>query len=273
MNFKEYAIPAFKEVFDLVDDVCSELKISLYLIGAQARDIHFLEKGIKPSRGTRDIDFAIMLPETETYEKVKDELVNRGFRRVSEPYRMIHDQTNTVIDLLPFGEIEEEGTVRFTNRRTELSMIGMSEVLAVPEKIKIDNKIIKVAPLAGMIILKLIAYNEKPDRIKDLDDIRDILLHYFDLNNDRFYEENLDLVVELSDVNFQQEAAARMAGRDMRVILDRNPELKEMISQLILSELNQTGGSITSYFLSKEYFQDAQTLRTIFQLLYKGFQE
>jgi predicted nucleotidyltransferase len=273
MNFKEYAIPAFKEVFNLVDRVCSDLNIDLYLIGAQARDIHFLEKGIKPSRGTRDIDFAIMLPSIVIYEKVKDELVKQGFRKVNEPYRLIHDSSNTVIDLLPFGEIEEQGTVRFTNRKTELTMIGMSEVLSCPERVMIDSTVVKVAPLSGMIILKLIAYSEKPDRIKDLDDIKDILLHYFDLNNDRFYEEHIDLVDELSDKDFQQEAAARLAGRDMRVILDRNLKLKEIIIQIIEKEINEMGGSMTRYFLSKEYFGDAGKLKTLFLKIYKGLTE
>ena len=273
MNFKEYAIPAFQEVFDLLDQVCSRLDVELYLIGAQARDIHFLEKGIKPSRGTRDIDFAIMLPNIESYEKVMDELVRIGFRKVKEPYRLIHDTSNTVVDILPFGEIEEQGTVKFTDRQIEVSMVGMSEVLSLPEKITFGNTIVKVAPLSGMVILKLISYNERKERTKDLEDIKDIMLNYFDLNNDRFYEQHLDLLDELSTANFVQEAAARLVGRDMRTILDRNLELKNSIIRIIETEINETGGSITRYFLSKGYFNDAETLKSLFSKLHKGLIE
>jgi predicted nucleotidyltransferase len=273
MNFKEYAIPAFQEVFDLIDQVCSRLDVGLYLIGAQARDIHFLEKGIKPSRGTRDIDFAIMLPNIERYENVMEELVRVGFRKVKEPYRLIHDTSNTVVDILPFGEIEEQGTVKFTDRQIEVSMVGMSEVLSQPEKIAFGKTIVKVAPLSGMVILKLISYNERKERTKDLEDIKDILVNYFDLNNDRFYDQHLDLLDELSTANFVQEAAARLVGRDMRTILDRNLELKNSIIRIIETEINETGGSITRYFLSKGYFNDAETLKSLFSKLHKGLIE
>ncbi len=58
----------------------------------------------------------------DVYEHLKERIIDRGFRKVNEPYRLIFDKTDTVIDLLPFGEIEEEGTVIFTDRKTELSV-------------------------------------------------------------------------------------------------------------------------------------------------------
>jgi len=100
MSFKEIT-PWFKEVFSLVDATCKEMNIPLYLIGAQARNFHLAEQGIKPGRGTMDIDFAIMLPDMDIYDKMLDPLIKKGFRKVTEPYRIIHDKTNTVVDLLP----------------------------------------------------------------------------------------------------------------------------------------------------------------------------
>ncbi|MCA1760960.1 MAG: hypothetical protein LC658_14430, partial [Bacteroidales bacterium] len=52
------------------------------------------------------------------YEELLHALLKKGFREVTEPYRIIYDATNTVVDLLPFGEVEEKGTVRFTDRKT-----------------------------------------------------------------------------------------------------------------------------------------------------------
>lgn len=69
MSFKELT-PWFKEVFNLVDESCRELNAPLYLIGAQARHFHLAEKGIKPSRETMDIDYALMLPDMDIYEQL-----------------------------------------------------------------------------------------------------------------------------------------------------------------------------------------------------------
>ncbi|MDO8951264.1 MAG: hypothetical protein Q7U86_01505, partial [Draconibacterium sp.] len=74
MSFKEIT-PWFKEVFTLIDATCKELGISLYLIGAQARHFHLAEQGIKPGRGTMDIDFAIMLPDIDVYDTMLNSLV------------------------------------------------------------------------------------------------------------------------------------------------------------------------------------------------------
>jgi len=138
MSFKEIT-PWFKEVFSLVDDACKALNVPLYLIGAQARHFHLAQQGIKPGRGTMDIDFAIMLPDMLIYEKLKNDLLTVGFRKVTEPYRMIHDKTNTVIDLLPFGEIEEKGTVKFTDRKTEVSVVGINEIVLRSEARQLDE--------------------------------------------------------------------------------------------------------------------------------------
>ncbi len=61
-----------KEVFYLVDFTCNEMGIQLYLIGAQTRYFHLEEQGIKPGRGTMDIDFAIMLPDINAYNQLLD---------------------------------------------------------------------------------------------------------------------------------------------------------------------------------------------------------
>lgn len=211
-TYKELSLPYFKEVFLIIDNVCNSLGIGYYLIGAQARNFHLLENGITPSRGTQDIDFAVMLPEMEVYEKMKNSLIGNDFRKVSEPYRLIHDKTNTVIDLLPFGEIEEEGTVTFTERETELSVIGMKEVNEHTVKAEIEELTIKVSPLEGIVILKLISFSEKPERKKDLDDISEILRNYFDIHSERILS-NFVEYEELETGNFQQLAGARLMGK------------------------------------------------------------
>lgn len=261
MSFKEIT-PWFKEVFSLVDATCKEMNIPLYLIGAQARHFHLAEQGIKPGRGTMDIDFAIMLPDLDIYDKMLDALIKKGFRKVTEPYRIIHDSTNTVVDLLPFGEIEEKGTVTFTDRKTEISVLGLKEVLQNPTLKNLDYEtIVQVTPLEGIIILKLISFDEKPERTKDLDDIHDVLINYFELNSDRFYEILPDIMDEFSEAHFQLEAGTWLAGYDIGKVLNKHTSLKEYILSVLNKEVTQEAGKISRYYYNKAYFEDIETIK------------
>lgn len=273
MSFKEIT-PWFKPVFQLIDETCREMNIPLYLIGAQARQFHLAEKGIKPGRGTMDIDFAIMLPDIEIYDQLIDELLKKGFSEAKEAHRIIHDKTNTVVDILPFGELEEKGTVRFTDRKTELSVIGMKEALDQPDVKKFDEEtIVQVTPLEGLVILKLISYYEKPERTRDLDDIYEILENYFEINQNRFYEENIDMLEEFSDEDFQIEARVWLAGKDIGKILSKNKQLQELILQILQREIDLATGGISSYFYGKGYFDDVDTIKKRVRLIIKGIQQ
>lgn len=273
MSFKSLT-PWFKDVFTHVDTACKELGIPLYLIGAQARHFHWAEEGIKPGRGTMDIDFAIMLPDMLVYDTLIDKLIESGFRKVTEPYRIIYDKTNTVVDLLPFGQVEEKGTVTFTDRKTELSVIGLKEVLEAPNVKSLDEETeVQVTPLAGLIILKLISYYEKPERTRDLDDIHEILINYFDVNQNRFYEEHTDMLEEFLGDNFIVEAGSWLAGYDIGKVLNKNQHLKELILRILQRELDLATGSISSYLYGKDYFDDVDSIKRIVSLIIKGIQQ
>lgn len=91
---KELAIPHFKEVFDLTDEIMIHHKIPYYLIGVSAIALELLKKGIKPSRGTKDIDFAIMISSITEYENLGRSLVKVGFNNVKAPWTFYHDKFN-----------------------------------------------------------------------------------------------------------------------------------------------------------------------------------
>ncbi len=116
-TYKELAIPYFKEVFDCIDKVMLKLNVPYYLIGASAIALELLKKGIKPSRGTKDIDFAIMISSTEEFDMIVKELSQYGFNEVKDSsWRLYNPNFNIVIDLLPFGKIEEDFTQNFNER-------------------------------------------------------------------------------------------------------------------------------------------------------------
>lgn len=63
-----------------------ELKIPYYLIGVSAIALQLLKEGIKPSRGTKDIDFAVMVSSLKEYDTIRDALSIRGFKAVVAPW-------------------------------------------------------------------------------------------------------------------------------------------------------------------------------------------
>lgn len=105
-SYRKLGFPYFKEVFDLLDETLKSKEIPYYLLGATAISLELLKDGIKPSRGTKDIDFAIMISSKEEYLKFTEVLEGKGFVKVAAPWTFRHPQFDVVVDVLPFGEIE-----------------------------------------------------------------------------------------------------------------------------------------------------------------------
>lgn len=233
-TYKDYSFADHGEVYTILENVFSEFGIQYYLIGANARDVHLYKKGIRPNRGTADIDFAIMVPDFEVYDAIFNKLCELGFRKVNEPYRLIFDKTDTVLDLMPYGEIEENYTVNFDERELSLSVLGFKEVGAHIEYVAIPEigLNIPVTPIEGIFILKLISWNDKPHRRqKDLEDISVLLKNAWDLYETESYESHLEI---FEDDNFEmQTAAAYIIGKKMQPILNSNEELKNIIVSVI----------------------------------------
>jgi predicted nucleotidyltransferase len=63
--------------------------IPYYLIGVNAIALELLKDGIKPSRETKDIDFAIMISNIKQFEDIAKALGESGFNKVSDPWTFI----------------------------------------------------------------------------------------------------------------------------------------------------------------------------------------
>ncbi len=242
-TYKELAIPYFKEVFDCIDDVLVKLNIPYYLIGASAVALELLKGGIKPSRGTKDIDFAIMISSIKEFETVVKELLKHGFNKVEAPWTLYHDKFNIAIDLLPFGEIEEKFTIQFNERYTDLHVLGFSEVLQETETVHIEEKSLQIPSLPGMIILKLIAWSDRPeDRNNDLYDILKIIEHYFGYNFDEIVEHHNDTFPEKDDLD-QLKIAARVLGRKASQFLNVSKAVKKRILNTVNDNVDDAKNS------------------------------
>ncbi|WP_273212233.1 hypothetical protein [Runella zeae] len=234
-TYKELAIPHFKEIFDIIDEVLTQLTIPYYLVGVSAIALELLKNGIKPTRGTKDIDFAIMISSLTQFEHVVEMLENRGFTKVKAPWTLYHWEYKTAIDLLPFGEVEENDTVNFNQRYADLHVLGFKEVLEAATTVAIEEKLAYIPPLCGMIILKLIAWSDRPeDRDNDLPDILLIIKHYYELEMEwvDIMDNHYDLIPETGDLDTLL-ISSRVLGRKSAHILRKSETLFNRIIQLL----------------------------------------
>ena len=251
-TYKELAIPYFKEVFDCIDEVMLKLNVPYYLIGANAIALELLKDGIKPSRGTKDIDFAIMISSRKEFEEITIELEKFGFNKVEAPWTLYNDNFNIVVDLLPFGEIEEKFTENFNERSIDLHVLGFSEVLNESTSVQIEEKSIQIPSLPGMIILKLIAWSDRPEeRDSDLFDILRIIEHYFELNFDEIVEHHNDTFPEEDDID-QLKIAARVLGRKSSHFLN----ISEAINDRILKTINDNVVEAKKSAIAKQWIRN-----------------
>lgn len=249
-TYKELSIPYFKEVFDCIDEVMIKLNIPYYLIGASAIALELLKKGIKPSRGTKDIDFAIMISSIQEFEKIAKELTKYSFNKAKDSsWRFCSSSYNIVIDLLPFGEIEEEFTVNFNERYTDLHVLGFREVLQEPETVQIEEKSVQIPSIEGMVILKLIAWSDRPEvRNSDLYDILKIIEHYFEIKYDEIIECHNDTFPEEGEFN-QLKIAARVLGRNASKFLN----VSEAINERILKTIDENVADVKNSEIAKQW--------------------
>lgn len=150
----------------------------------------------------------------------------------------------------------------------------MKEVLEEPDVKKFDEETeVQVTPLAGLVILKLISNYEKPERTRDIEDIFEILINYFDVHQERFYEKHAERADEFSDESFMLDAGAWLAGYDIGKILNKNRQLKKLIMKILQREINTATGNISRYLYCKGYFNNIDTVKLIMELILNGINQ
>ena len=267
-SYKKLAIPYFKEVFEIIDEIMRKHEIPYYLIGVNAIALELLKEGIKPSRGTKDIDFAVMISSGEDYKRITKDLEEKNFTKVKAPWTFYNKAFNAVIDVLPFGEIEQEFTQNFDKRQIDLHVVGLKEVLEDSREVYIDEKLVQIPPLPGMIILKLVAWSDRPeDRGQDPGDILKIIKHYFDYNFDEILEVHNDVFPEGElDETGKLKIAACVLGRNARKYLNASESLERRVLE-ILEE--HTLSATSSDFLKKWANQEDWDLDLAQEILFE----
>ena len=221
----------FKDLLLSLERGFSKFGIDHYLVGATARDVWM--KGVHevpPKRATSDLDFAIMITDMVTFDDLKDYFIKvEGFIPYKSNAFVLIWKDKTQVDLIPFGELEKEGIVTVEgNGFTSMNVEGFKEVFEqASEEIQTEDQRFKVCTLAGIVILKLIAWNDRPEmREDDIGDIAEIIKNYFHFNSDAIFEYHNDLFTDDNDLD---EIASQYLGREIGTIISRNLKLTERI--------------------------------------------
>jgi predicted nucleotidyltransferase len=250
--------------------------IDFYLVGAVARNVWMSGiNGIAPRKATTDIDFAVLINDKGVYEQLKEYLINEeGFQPYKEnAFVLIKD--NNEVDLLPFGAIEDEDcrvTVEGTGYTT-VDVPGFKEVYEadLPELELEDGHKFKFSTLPGIVLLKLLAWDDRPEaRRDDIKDISDILNHFFKMHDQEIWNSHSDLFNDEGDLTH---IAARVMGRELNKIARGNETLFTRIEGILKVNIDDAANSRMAVIMI-EYFNNtlAENVELLKQLK-QGFTE
>lgn len=252
--------PHISEMLTALEKGLNKYNMDFYLVGAVARDVWMTAiNDIPPSRVTGDIDFAVFINDKNTYADLREYLINvEGFIPYKGNGFVLKWKNIIQIDLMPFGEIEAKPstiTVEGTGL-TSLNMLGFKEIYdtGLPEAELEEKHRFKFCTLPGIVLLKLLAFQERPEiRRDDIKDISKILKHFFDMYADEIYEKHNDLFGD-TDINLNW-IAARVLGRDMGKIAQLNEDLFIIIKKILKKNTVDIHSSEIAKIMA-EFFQN-----------------
>lgn len=225
ISYSALQAPGLKEVLEEVSSACHELGIDFFMIGAVARNAWFVAHN-EPPRGTRDIDFAVYIPDIERYNQLREKLIQeQGYRESPENAFCLLSSSGNQVDLLPFGEIEDHSKVLIQGKGlVSVALDGFREVYAEGlERVRLGKEPYAVCTIPSVILLKLIAFDDRPEhRIKDVKDIAGILRHYPRLEDEYIWSNYFDLYDETRS---HEDVAIIGLGREIRRITATNVKL------------------------------------------------
>ncbi|NCU04695.1 MAG: hypothetical protein GXC73_11980 [Chitinophagaceae bacterium] len=270
--------PEITEMLFALERGLEKFGIDFYLVGAVARDVWMTGiNKISPRRTTGDIDFAVLINDKGTYEALKEYLINsEGFHPYKGNAFVLIWKDKTEVDLLPFGAIEDEEGKVITSGvgLTTISLQGFTEVYeeGLPE-LELEGKHqFKFCTLPGIVLLKMIAWDDRPvERRDDIKDISDILNYFFDMYDNEIWDNHSDLFSE-DDAELKH-IAARVMGREMSKIAKRNEKLFSRIEGILNANTDDTPNSKMGAIMIEYFDNTVEDNVQLLQQLKQGFTE
>lgn len=192
-----------------------------------------------------------MVGSKSDYEAVRIFLIERkGFTESKENAFVMINPKKVQIDILPFGGIEIDSQVK-------LDAVGMSSIhvngfqevyMAGTATMNVKTgHAFKVATLPAIVLLKLIAFDDRPEkREKDPRDIANITQYFFELQTDLIYDEHNDLF-QLDDKELEnlqlEEVSATVIGREIEKITRSNEKLYTRVISILQKHIEAGANS------------------------------
>ncbi len=239
ISYEALKVEGLKEVLTQISDTCLRLGIDFFIVGAVARNLWLVENQIEAS-GTRDVDLAVFIPNNDAYHHLQEAL--------KEKYAYEHSRENAfcmltpegvIVDLLPFGAIADEDQVILDGvGLAKINLAGFNEVFQSGlSEVHIGEENYKACSIPAMVILKMIAFDDRPDRrIKDVKDIASICRYYPDIETDMIWSDHFDLYGGTLE---HDEVAMIVLGREMSKVITINAALRDRICSIIDTALEE----------------------------------
>lgn len=260
-----------RELIQITEQVFMNCSVDFYLLGAIARDAWYAKEQIG-SRATRDVDFALYVTGKEQYDSVIQQLIeNHEFSEIDGvPFRLL-SPFGLTIDLIPFGEISINDAVQPDETWDKPVFVnGFEEIYhsaTVQVQSEEDGLQFRVATLPAILLLKLIAYDDRPEkRSQDPKDIAEIIANYFEIEKELIWELHHDLFDDESEL---EEIGCVVIGREIKDILAQNETLRKRVNHLLSFEKQ------TQKTMAEAMVQNGRTLKDIehwFTLMQKGME-
>lgn len=244
---REMSHPLLKPILKDLNDFFRERGIQFFVIGATARDIVMEIHNLHSGRLTHDLDIAIAINDWQQYAEVEKGLlgISSFTKDVNQKQRFLYNDIFH-LDIVPFGAIMKEADKIFwpPDEQIAMSVLGFNEVTTTLISVTIDDEIeINIASLAGIFILKIVAWKDRHFRgNKDADDMGFILANYLNI-----YENvALEKYEEIYETdNFSTlTAGAKLLGADLYDILKVNEKTKNSIAQILKDQLSKAEESL-----------------------------
>jgi predicted nucleotidyltransferase len=270
--------PGITEMLYALQRGLEKFGIDFYLVGAVARNVWMTGiNNIAPRRTTGDIDFAVLINDNGVYEALKTYLIiTEGFQPYKGNEYVLIWKENLEVDLLPFGAIEN-GDIKFTSNGlglTSISLQGFTEIYndGLPTLDLEGKHQFKFCTLPGIVLLKLIAWDDRPEsRRDDIKDISDILNHFFEMNDNEIFENHHDLF-EKEEASLKN-IAARVMGREMSKIAKKNELLFSRIVGILDSNTLVSQNSEMAKIMVEYYDNTIDDNVQLLKHLRQGFSE
>lgn len=196
--------------------------------------------GLPVGLATEDVDFAVMVDSWPHYDRLVAGICrDPEFTEDPKQAQRIRYRTEYYLDLVPFGGVESD-TQRIVwppQGDFVMSVAGFRDALAdaVPVWVN-DSLLVPVASPVGLLLLKLLAWNDRRDEKpgRDAADIAYVLRHAVMLISEGvLFEEHLALVSELEyDIDL---AAAYVLGGQVRGLVSAKTQeqLEAILAPLV----------------------------------------